>query len=66
MSYERYILIPVQVTIFPHEWLSRRGEKKFHHALCVNSDLNKKLDYIYKIDIFGMLVMRGFQKCKNF
>ena len=28
MSHERHITIPVQVTIFPHEWLSRRGEKK--------------------------------------
>ena len=27
MSHERYISIPVQVTSFPHEWLSRRGEK---------------------------------------
>ena len=27
MSHERYIPIPVQVTSFPHEWLSRRGEK---------------------------------------
>ena len=31
MSHERHIPIPVQVTIFPHEWLSRRGEKKFLH-----------------------------------
>jgi hypothetical protein len=28
MSHERHITIPVQVTIFAHEWLSRRGEKK--------------------------------------
>ena len=27
MSRERYIPIPVPVTSFPHEWLSRRGEK---------------------------------------
>ena len=26
MNHERYIKIPMQVTIFPHEWLSRRGE----------------------------------------
>ena len=26
MSHERYIAIPVQVTIFPQEWLSRRDE----------------------------------------
>ena len=31
MSHERHIPIPVQVTIFPHEWLSRRGEKKILH-----------------------------------
>ena len=31
MNHERYISIPVQVTIFPHEWLSRRGEKKILH-----------------------------------
>ena len=31
MNHERYIAIPMQVTIFPHEWLSRRGEKKIHH-----------------------------------
>ena len=24
MSHERHIPIPVQVTIFPHDWLSRR------------------------------------------
>ena len=30
-SHERHIPIPVQVTIFPHEWLSRRGEKKILH-----------------------------------
>ena len=26
MSHERHIPIPVQVTIFPHEWLSRHDE----------------------------------------
>ena len=31
MSHERHIPIPVQVTNFPHEWLSRRGEKKILH-----------------------------------
>ena len=31
IRHSRHIPIPVQVTIFPHEWLSRRGEKKFLH-----------------------------------
>ena len=31
LSHERHIPIPVQVTISPHEWLSRRGEKKILH-----------------------------------
>ena len=31
MSHERQIANPVQVTNFPHEWLSRRSEKKFPH-----------------------------------
>jgi len=31
MNHERYIAIPKQVIIFPHEWLSRRGERKIHH-----------------------------------
>ena len=27
MSHERHIANPVQVTNFPHSWVSRRGEK---------------------------------------
>ena len=32
MSHERHIPIPVQVTIFPHEWLSSCGKRKIFAA----------------------------------
>ena len=35
-------------------------------SLCVIADLNKKFDYINEIGIFGMLLIRGFRKCKKF
>ena len=38
MSHERYISIPVQVTIFPHEWLSRRDEIQIW-GICILSQL---------------------------
>ena len=31
MSHEWHIPNPVQVTLFPHDWLSRRGKKKILH-----------------------------------
>ena len=31
MNHERYIAIPMQVRIFPHEWLRRSSEKQFPH-----------------------------------
>ena len=37
-----------------------------YNTLCVIADLNKKFDYINEIGIFGMLLMRGFRKCKDF
>ena len=37
MSHERHIPIPVQVTIFPHEWLSSCGKKKILHSRLLRS-----------------------------
>ena len=35
-------------------------------SLCVKTKTNKKLDYMNKLDIFEISLIRRFQKCTNF
>ena len=63
MSHEGHIPIPVQVTIFPHEWLSRRGEKKFLHEWRSHEWRNFFLPQLLSHE-WGKIVMRtGIGMC---
>ena len=57
MNHERYIAIPMQVIIFPHEWLSRRAQWcEMTNSSPVGGKVGKKLEELGNIQNPGSLL----------